>query len=125
MEGITNITGDLNWYDLYRHKYPDGLGLKADSDERYGTAYVNGEEITYKRGYTYAEYTPWLKNHPSHRSNDVFGAYVTDYLNRNDTREALHIPSTLGKYEECSDLSGDNYHYLNEASMWIYKVMKR
>lgn len=42
MNDITNMTGDLNWYDLYRHKYPDGLGLKANDDERMGLTYING-----------------------------------------------------------------------------------
>lgn len=120
MKNITNMTSDLNWYDLYRHKYPDGLGLKADSEERIGLAYINGQEQKFKRGYTFAEYTPWLKNHPASFSDTVFGAAVTDYLNKTETREALHIPDTVQAYEQCSGLSQKNYHYLNEASMWIY-----
>jgi hypothetical protein len=58
---INNQTGDLNWYDLYRPVYPGGpLGLLlSDSDERYGVSEVSGEK--YKRGYTFSEYTPWLK----------------------------------------------------------------
>lgn len=93
---ITGMTEDLNWYDLYRPVYPGGpLGkmLQSDSDERYGVSEVSGER--YKRGYTFSEYTPWLKNHPAARSKAVFGSNVTDYLNHPEVREALHIPVSV------------------------------
>tara|TARA_B110001450_G_C17528245_1_gene443520 strand:- start:46 stop:327 length:282 start_codon:yes stop_codon:yes gene_type:complete len=93
------MTGDLNWYDLYRPVYPGGplsknKMLKSDSDERYGVSEVSGEK--YKRGYTFSEYTPWLKNHPAFRkSQAVFGSNVTDFLNNKDVREALNIPESV------------------------------
>jgi len=99
MQEIVNLTKNLNWYDLYRHKYPDGLGLESDQDERMGVSYVGGEERTYKRGYTFGEYTPWLKNHPGAQSKTVLGAFVTDYINNATTREALHIPEEVQPYE--------------------------
>ena len=114
------MTGDLNWYDLYRPVYPGGpLGmLKSDSEDRYGISERSGEK--YKKGYTFSEYTPWLKNHPAARSQAVFGSNVTNYLNIKDVQEALHIPESVKKYEECSDAIGNNYHYQAEASLWIY-----
>lgn len=40
------------------------------------------------------EYTPWAK-HISHSENHpLLGATMTDYLNRDDVRTALHIPTT-------------------------------
>ena len=92
---ITNMTGDLNWYDLYRPVYPGGplSMLKSDSDERYGVSEVSGK--LYKRGYTFSEYTPWLKNHPAARSKAVFGSNVTDFLETKDVRAALNIPETV------------------------------
>lgn len=76
----------------------------SGKDHRLGSTMVNGELKTYKRGYTAAEYTPWIKHilkdddlHP------VLGAYVTDYLNREDVRAALNIPTTAIGWEECSN----------------------
>jgi hypothetical protein len=55
---MLNLTGGLNWYDLYRPVYPGG-GLTAE--ERIGKTVIGGEEREYVRGFTHREYTPWLK----------------------------------------------------------------
>ena len=81
MDNMATLTEDLNWYDVYRIPNPLTKTLKATDKERYGTVNINGEEKTYKRGYTQAEYTPWIKNHPMAQSQMVFGDYVSDYLN--------------------------------------------
>merc|ERR1712147_363572 len=123
---ITNMTGDLNWYDLYRPVYPGGplSMLKSDSDERFGVSEVSGEK--YKRGYTFSEYTPWLKKYQGGRSEAVFGSNVTDFLNIQEVQDALNIPKEYNiTYEECFDKAGENYHYQAEASLWIYQVLKR
>lgn len=101
-EEINNMTENLNWYDLYRPVYPGGplKMLMSDSDERFGVSEVSGEK--YRRGYTISEYTPWLNKHLASGSKAVFGSNVTDYLNLKEVREALHIPETVAKYEECS-----------------------
>ena len=41
---------------------------------------IDGEERTYRRGYTRSEYTPWLA---ATKGDDkvILGDYVTDYLN--------------------------------------------
>lgn len=74
---MTNLTKNLNWYDLYRPTYPNSSlsVLLADSEERYGVSEVTGEK--YKKGYTFSEYTPWLKDHPASKSKIVFGSNVT------------------------------------------------
>jgi len=62
---MQTLTEDLNWYDLYRAPTDVLSEPRASSEERLGSRIVDGEEHQYKRGYTFAEYTPWLKNHPS------------------------------------------------------------
>lgn len=58
------------------------------------------------------------------QSEHVFGSWVTDYINSADVRKVLHIDASIEKFEQCSKVVGDNYHYQNEASEWIYKVLK-
>lgn len=124
---MSDLTDDLNWYDLYRVPNPLGSGkkaLKATDKERIGTVNIGGEEKTYKKGYTFAEYTPWIKNHPGALSQHVFGDEVTTYINSAEVRTALNIPESVQAYEECSGPVGENWHYQEEASEWIYKVLK-
>lgn len=73
-----NLTGDLNWYDLYRHNYDLAWPPKNDTDHtdhdvwgrpledyEYGKTVLNGKEYTYKRGFTFKDYVgKWNKNHP-------------------------------------------------------------
>jgi hypothetical protein len=74
----------INLYDLYRYDMPEhnstAQPLLASSPERYATTVIGGKEVTYKRGYTQKEYTPWLKNHPF-ISEVVLGDAVSDFLN--------------------------------------------
>ena len=42
---INSLCGGLDWYDLFRAKYP--VSLKADSPERYGEVEINGEKKRY------------------------------------------------------------------------------
>jgi hypothetical protein len=121
------LTEDLNWYDLYRIPNPLSAtkkALKATDKERIGSVNIGGVEKTYKKGYTFAEYTPWIKNHPGLKSQTVYGNWVSDYINNADTRTALHIPEENPAYEDCNAVVGDNWHYQEEASEWIYKVLK-
>ena len=127
MEKMSDLTSDLNWYDLYRIPNPLGSGkkaLKATDKERIGSVNIGGQEKTFKKGYTFAEYTPWIKNHPGSLSQHVYGDEVTTYINQAETRTALNIPEDVQAYEECSGAVGSNWHYQAEASEWIYKVMK-
>jgi len=64
-----------------------------------GSVIIDGVEKTYRKGYTQKEYTPWIGSYMSGGSGDaVNGDFVTDYLNRADVREALHIPTTVQPY---------------------------
>ena len=76
MEKMSTLTEDINWYDIYRIPNPLGAGkkaLNASDHARMGSVNIGGVEKTYKRGYTFAEYTPWIKNHPGAKSQKVFG----------------------------------------------------
>jgi len=80
-EKITNLTKDLNWYDLYR---VDSTPLTLKGEDRYKTVMIGGQEKRYKRGRTVGEYTPWLKHLTDNDkvSNDI----LSDYMNSNETR---------------------------------------
>lgn len=120
---INLITGDMNWYDLFRKNYDTLTTHKSnkplvgkENPDRIGVAIVNGEEKTYKRGFTKSEYTPWI-NHIKNaepESEVVMGDFMTDYLNRDDVRTALHIAPYLPPFEMCS--SSIRYNLQEEAS---------
>jgi len=114
---IQMLTGDLNWYDLYRNTEAPVL-LKGE--DRMGSAMVGGVRKHYKRGMTQHEYTPWIKQMKD-QSPVILGTFVSDYMNRPDVRQALNIPESAPAWEMCS--STLNYHLQDEASKWIYNVL--
>lgn len=117
---VMALTGDLNWYDLFRKPSPGGPGLQSD---RYGSSMVEGELKEYRRGYTIDEYTPWLKPVLSNvQKKHILGGALTDYLNREDVRTALHIPADHPAWEPCSAYL--QYHPQPEGSIWIYTVLR-
>ena len=118
---MQELIKDLNIYDLFRWNIPD-----PDSQNRMGSVMIGGEEKFYKRGYTAAEYTPWLKHNFLLKQADpfVFSKFLTDYINNATTREAMHIPESVQAYEQCSDTVGQFYVEQPEGSEWIYKVLR-
>ena len=78
----------LNWYDLYRPLIQYKSSSEAD---RHGETVIDGEIKTYRRGMTMQEYTPWA-SHLSSDSSILLNDFVTDYMNREDTRKAFNIP---------------------------------
>lgn len=97
-EKINTITENLYIYDILRPIPAGALSKSRNPDFRAGKTVVGGTERSYKRGYTMAEYTPWLK-HPliSEKSmgDHVFGAFLSDYVNDPKQRELLHIPEDV------------------------------
>jgi len=91
-EAINALAEGLNWYDLFRHVYNGPL---LRDENRLGEAIVGGEVKQYKRGYTIQEYTPWMKDTGFTISSPLLGDAVTDYINDNQTRAALHIPDGI------------------------------
>ena len=88
---------------------------------------MGGETKTYRRGISYAQYTPWLKENPFYSKQSLeqtFGDPMTDYLNRADVRAALHIPIDVQAWEGCTDNPLFVYPYSREATIWIYMILK-
>jgi len=84
---------------------------------------VNGEEKTYRRGVSQAEYAKFAKHLQEMPDNGVkVGDVVADYMNREDVRDAFNIPHDVQAWESCSNIL--EYHTQNEASQWIYGVLK-
>lgn len=123
---ISKLTQGLNWYDLYRPLYPESLS----AEERIGKTIIEGEEREYVRGHTFRELTPFLKHWTSEpipgEKMDVYGSAVSDYMNMNETRTALHIPPDVQTWSECmpEDNTNFTYHIQSEGSIWIYPFLK-
>lgn len=86
---------DVNVYNILGKCY----GLPDDPAERHGMTMIKGEQKHYKRGFTAADYTPWVKHRQSRLGDDglppcVYGIPVTDYMNSPDLRRILHIPDS-------------------------------
>lgn len=123
-EKINNLGADLNWYDLYRPVYPETIlsNQKALRANRHASVMIDGQQRTYKRGYTQAEYTPFARHLMATSEPVILGDYLSGYMNRQDVREAFHIPSHVQTWEMCSETL--EYHEQHEASQWIYSVLK-
>lgn len=85
---MESLVSGLNVYDMFRHVYPDSDMLSESN--RMGEVVINGEIKRYKRGYTLKEYAPWYKKNVK---SPILGAFMTDYVNRADVREAMNIPT--------------------------------
>ena len=118
-EAMQNLTGDLNWYDLYRVE----PSIIPTVQNREGKAMIGGVEKTYKRGMTHQEYTPWATHFKNKPQSRVMNDMLSDYVNNATTREALHIPSYAPGWDMCW---GEDFTYdlQNEASIWIYPILK-
>ena len=86
-----------------------------------------GTGFTKTKGYTSHDYTPWtqyLQNEDNLGEVPpcVHGAPVLDYLNRDDVKEALHIPDYIQAWDMCE---GDiDYTKLPIGSQWIWEALK-
>lgn len=89
------LTKGLNPYDLFRHVYSDSDMLSNEEDDeesRMGEVEIDGKILRYRRGFTLQEYAPWSKKT---LKSPLLGAYMTDYVNRADVREAMNIPTDV------------------------------
>jgi hypothetical protein len=133
-ENINNI----NIYDVYRHCYTDqgNNEMELYPSKKLGVAKVGDEIKTYKNYYTSADYTPWAypKFSVEHNLESsqhallgmvppcVYATPIIDYLNREDVRENLHIPTNVQAWEYCTDEIG--YTSQIEGSQWIYEELQ-
>jgi len=118
---MQELSGKLNWYDLYRINY----ALPYGGEHRMGETVIDGEKRSYRRGMTMREYTPWASHllHSDAADVTLNGTdFVSDYMNREDVRAAFNIPSSAPVWEECSTTL--QYQVQDEASMWIYEILR-
>jgi len=118
---------DINVYNILGTCY--GLPeTPADANQFYkagdlGRTMVNGQLKTYKKGFTAAEYTPWIKHRQSKLGDDglppcVYGIPVTDWMNSPDVRRVLHIPDSAPGWQMCNDIP---YTIETQGSQWVYE----
>ena len=92
-------------------------------ESREGVAWVGGKPRTYKRGMSQKEYTPFVKHFAEGNEGLTTAHFLSDYVNHNETRAALNIPDEVQAwYAETN--SEFTYHFQQEASMWIYPILK-
>jgi len=92
----------MNWYDLYRPVYPDSS--KVLLENRNAEVEVDGEKKTYKRGKTLKEYTPWAHRSLLRDDNIILGYSLSDYINLDEVRKAMNIPSKLPGFDLCREI---------------------
>ncbi|CAI2368611.1 unnamed protein product [Moneuplotes crassus] len=116
-----DLVSNINIYDVYRECFYD------EGVDRLGTAKINGELKTYKRGMTAQEYTPFLFKNKKDSLNIippcVYGSGPTDFLNRQDVRDALNV-ETDQPWELCVGEDRLEYEGFDKASYWIYPILK-
>lgn len=126
MDKVTAISNGVDLYDLYR----ESNDIKLKGEDRMGSAMVGGELKTYKKGATVREYTPWMvdilgEDHPS-LDKQIFGDFVSDWLNTEATRADLNIPTGVHAWEMCSEcaaVDAGTYKLQAEGSYWIYPIL--
>ena len=127
MAKVQGLAANLDIYDLYRES--NDVALKGKAREM-GESLVGGEIKTYKKSATYREYVPWMadvlgENHPS-LDVKMFGDFVSDWMNNNETRADLNIPESVHAWEMCSEcaaVGAGTYLLQKEGSYWIYPIL--
>lgn len=119
MNDIT--TSIVNWYDLYRKVYAGGL---ATDEPKFGEKEIDGVIHKYKRGYSAADYTPWIKDNLGVGDNEptITGGFMTDYLNEPDVQSALNMPQV--PWTPCVNETKWTYDVFPKGSIWIYPLLK-
>lgn len=111
IEKFNNDTAQVNVYDIFGHCYTDTEGTKPGD---VGVSVVNGKIKTYKKVFTPEDYTPWAFTHKKKSANlketppCVMGKPLIEYMNRQDVRQALHIPDDIHAWDMCNS---DTFRY--------------
>lgn len=95
------------------------------------TVNLFGKEVTGKRGFTFSEYTPWARKHPgmaasyAGRPEIILGDILSSYLNNETVQTQLHVANATDPifWEQCNSNDNFAWHYQQEASQWIYRVL--
>jgi len=104
LDEFSNNMKKVNIYDMYwLYDYDN------DNVTSHGKTLLNGKLETYERGFTMAQYTPWLQRIFKDDEGPRLGYTAADFLNRQNVRDLLHIPSKVGTWSACS--SDPNWKY--------------
>lgn len=124
----------INIYDLHGLCYgapSGGEENKVMADGDIGMSVVGGTIRAYKRGYSAADYTPWLFKNRNKMLGEknlkdspacTAGHAVSDYLNDATVRAQLHIPDIVNMWTVCADKL--NYTSLPVGSQWVWEGLK-
>ena len=101
------IPDELNAYDLYR--------TIPDEEQNWLTD-------DHQPGLCLAKTHPWLKWRKDAYKILFSTANMTAWLNQNDTKTALNVEDKV--WEDCNMTMNQNWLFQEEASQWIYTVLK-
>lgn len=92
---ISNLTSNINIYDLYRRCFEAGA---VPSENDFETVEIDGEIKKYRTKYTSLDYTPWLYGGDDPAADNplgpcTFGLPFLKWVNSKEVRDLLHIPS--------------------------------
>jgi serine carboxypeptidase-like clade 2 len=118
IEKFKNLTADVNWYDIY--SVTEGEKLK---EPKIGETIIGGEKRYYNRGYRKSDYVPWMQEFYG-PTDPIVGDFMSDYLNREDVRHALHIPDDVQPWEGCRRDDWFDYKLQPEGSVYLYPLLK-
>lgn len=120
LDKFDTLTQDINIYEIYNG---NGSDETMPGPKMYGS---NGVDVPMEDLYipaTYADYTPWAFRNPNSKSayQTLGGVNAAEYLNKQEVRDALHIPSNVRDWAECSDI---DFPYDEKASLWAWKELR-
>jgi carboxypeptidase C (cathepsin A) len=115
---FSKLTEGVNWFNFYEEHTSSRL-----DEPSMGETIIDGERKTYQRGYKITDFAKWMKGYVS-EIGPIFGEASSDYLNRQDVRKALHIPSYTQPWENCITNKNFNFTLQEEGSIWIYPLLK-
>ena len=109
MNIFNELTANINVYDIYGICYPPASALKSIFVQLYSTSNMGLAKVgntikAFKKVYTIKDYTPFLFNHLRSHSNMkslrelppcLFGTPFIEYLNNEQVRSQLHIPTQI------------------------------
>jgi hypothetical protein len=110
---FAELTAQINVYDIFGICW----GLDPYPQMIQGPQKHKGVPIT--------DYTPWAKIPRKEGQNELppctWGSGLLDYMNADETKEALHIPDYVQAWDLCK--SGIDYVIQPKGSQWIYEAL--
>lgn len=115
LQQFNALVADVNVYDIFGVCW--GLG-----------PYPQMYESNVTRGYTSADYTPFLYENNGAPVNSslppcTFGTPIESYFNRADVRASMHIPTTVQEWKLCTTKINIEYQRDQGGSQWVYEKL--